>query len=335
MAKGHRHPAINRPGHPARRSGGFIGDFPGAAHSPGFVAEVAAAARERHHHRARRRILAQGRSAFEDPGPKSPRDITTRHPHDPCHPPRQRRPAGRGCRRAHPRRAAHLPAVRGLLRPQPHGVGHRRAGARGGDPGRRAGRVQPRLPVPQGGGAEGSGGRPRPAAPAAGQARRSLRGSHVGRGACRDRAPPAAAACGARPRRAGVHAGQPQRAPAGPGALRAAPAAGGRFAQRVQRVHAGPDAAPAGQRLDVRPSADGAGARHRPLRFPVDPGRQPHGQQQQHVDGARLPRPRQGPARPRRPAGGGRPASQRDGRGRRRAPFHPPRHRPVSCCWAC
>ena len=99
--------------------------------------------------------------------------------------------------------------------------------------------------------------------------------------------------------------------------------------ERVFRLHAGPDAQAARQRADVRPLAVDRPARHRPHRLPAGAGRQPPGEQRQHVDRARLQGQGQGAAGARRQAGGDRPAPHRDRRRGRRAPLHPPERRRV------
>ena len=96
-----------------------------------------------------------------------------------------------------------------------------------------------------------------------------------------------------------------------------------------------PAAAPAHRLLDVRSPAAGADRRHRPLRLPAGARGQPDGLQRQPDDGAGVPEAAESHAGARWAHGGDRSAAQRDRRGRRRAPVHPPRHRcRVSRCAA-
>ena len=82
--------------------------------------------------------------------------------------------------------------------------------------------------------------------------------------------------------------------------------------------HLGRPAAPdARLAADVRAPAAAAGARRRPHRLPARARRQPAGIERQHHDGARHREAAQSAARPRRAAGRGRPAADRD---RRRSP---------------
>ena len=102
--------------------------------------------------------------------------------------------------------------------------------------------------------------------------------------------------------------------------------------ERVFRLHAGPDAQAARQRTDVRPLAVDRPARHRPHRLPAGAGRQPPGEQRQHVDRARFQGQGQGAAGARWQAGRHRPAPHRNRRCGRCAPLHPART-PTCFCW--
>jgi hypothetical protein len=191
----------------------------------------------------------------------------------------------------------------------------------------RRGSLQPRLHLPQGGGAAG---RPRgpgpPAAPAA-PARVGLGGGGLGRSAGRGGRASGRDPGRARPGGGGRLPGQPHRPQLRLHPLQPAPAAQPGHAQPLLGHVRRPAPADAGRAPHVRPPAPAAHTGPGPHELLPGLRRQPAGLERQPDDGAGRRAPPQGDARARGPAGGGGSTADGDGGHGRSARPHPAGHR--------
>ncbi len=228
-----------------------------------------------------------------------------------------------------------MSAVRGHLWPRDR----TRRSARGVDPRRPRGRLQPRVHLPQGVRAQGAARGPGPGADAAHPATgRPLRGRELGRGVRRDR-PAAVADPGRGPQRVSRSIS----AIRAPTTWRTCSTAGAAAGAGTRNIYSASTVDQFPKQLvecsDVRHRDDGGRPGRRPDRLPADAGREPARLQRQPDDGARHARTAAGDPGPRGQDRRHRPTPHADRRGGRRAPLHPPGHRrppPVrrssTCC---
>lgn len=188
-------------------------------------------------------------------------------------------------------------------------------------------RVQPRLPVRQGHGAEGPPGRPGSPDPPDGGRRRRTPSLRHDRGVRARRATSASDHRPTRPGRGGCRGRQPGGASHGHRALPARPVRGARFAERVHVGVARPAPQAGGLGARLRGLRCGAGPGHRPHRSPRRGRGQPGRVQREHVDRPGCEGSAPCTPGPWRPTRGRRSSPHGDGRTRRRAPRTPTRYR--------